>query len=309
MDGGAVPCIEVTGFSVDHESTCRYHTSVTVAGRGEWTFSVRWSQMETLVRDLRAAFPAMPETLNLPKYYFKTVDDGKLDARRQQLAEFWDGFLGWLSEHDAGIAGALMDTTAMQRVLREVEHNFAPSTLELRGGRVGGLLQQGSSSPPPAAAAAAAAAIAAPAVGERPAHSGHRGGGGSRGAVAAPRVSLGSERCIFSSRSGETVGKADFELIASLGEGSFGRVMLCRRTGRGPDGGALFAMKALDKERVLGDESLEVWKAGPAYPVLSLLTFVPSVSWQLVVFQMRFKNFAVVVFCRRTPSARRKSWR
>ena len=111
----AVPQIEVTGFSVDADSTCRYDTTVTLEGRGVWTFSVRWSQMEALVKDLHATFTEMPEDLSIPRYYFKTADRAKLDARRRQLAEFWAGTVRWMTDYNATGATYLMDTEAVQR--------------------------------------------------------------------------------------------------------------------------------------------------------------------------------------------------
>jgi hypothetical protein len=262
MDGGAVPCIEVTGFSVDDDSTCRYHTSVTVAGRGEWTFSVRWSQMETLVRDLRAAFPAMPETLNLPKYYFKTIDDGKLDARRQQLAEFWDGVLGWLSEHDAGIAGALMDTTAMRRFMREVEHNFAPS-------------------------------IAPPSIGgaEPEPEPGRGGGGGPRTPRAPPAVGGGAADPFFDEH--QRLSPDDFEALRTLGKGSFGKVLLVRKRD-GPGAGNLFAMKILQKRKVVARNQVEHTKAERS--VLQRMRHIPFIVNVHYAFQTDDSLFLVLDF-------------
>ncbi len=228
-EAAAVPFFEVLGFEVE-DGTCRYTISVLPSpGEDRLEVDVRWSEMETVVKELRGLFPEMPDELGLPKYYFKTTDDAKLEQRRQELSDFWDGFMRWIEGHSRTSAEQLLDSSPLQRMLEDA-HRIRDGTT-----------------------------VAAPAV--VGAHSVGSGGYSSRGegigALSAPRVSLGSERCLFSSRRGEMVGKADFELIASLGEGSFGRVMLCRRTGRGPDGGTLYAMKALDKERVLSDETLE----------------------------------------------------
>lgn len=64
----AVPSFEVSGFEVE-DGTCRYTTSVwTGPGKARLEVDLRWSEMETIVKDLRALFPAMPDELGLPKY-------------------------------------------------------------------------------------------------------------------------------------------------------------------------------------------------------------------------------------------------
>jgi hypothetical protein len=37
------------------------------------------------------------DACSLPKYYFKTTDDSKLEARRLQLVDFWDNLTRWVS--------------------------------------------------------------------------------------------------------------------------------------------------------------------------------------------------------------------
>jgi hypothetical protein len=264
-----VPVFDVMGFEVE-DGTCRYTISVLLGpGEDRLEVDVRWSEMETIVKELRELFPEMPVELGLPKYYFKTTDGAKLEQRRQELGEFWDGFMGWLEGHSRTSAEQLLDSSPLQRML---EHAH-----KIRGSSV----------------------VVAPTTGLSSVYSeGHGGSGGRSGQLSAPRVSLGSERCLFSSRRGEMVGKADFELITSLGEGSFGRVMLCRRKGHGPDGGTLYAMKALDKQRVLSDETLEENTAREK-EILALMTneSIPFCVGLKYAFQTPSNLYFVMDFC------------
>ena len=145
----AVPVFEVAAYDVE-DGTCWYSTSVVPhPGANRLEVAVRWSEMEAIVKELRAHYPAMPEALALPKYYFKTTDDAKLEQRCHELNEFWAGFMGWLEGQSTASAEGLLDTAPLQRMLADAEEISAVS------------------------------AIAAPAVGERPAHSGHRAVAGS----------------------------------------------------------------------------------------------------------------------------------
>jgi serine/threonine protein kinase len=204
------------------------------------------------------------------RYYFKTTDRAKLEQRRQELSDFWAGFMTWLEGHSRASAEQLLDSSPMQRMLQDAQQ-IRPTSQ-----------------------------IAAPVLGSLSAGGGgaHSGSGGGGGMLSAPRISLGSERCLFSSRRGEMVGKSDFELIASLGEGSFGRVMLCRRKGRGPDGGTLYAMKALDKERVLSDETLEE-NTEREKEILALMTnqSIPFCVGLKYAFQTPSNLYFVTDFC------------
>jgi hypothetical protein len=228
-----LPCFDVTGFTVDADSTCRYNTTVSHPCSGEWTFSVRWSQMETLVRDLHGVFVHMPEELNLPKYYFKTIDESKLEARRIQMQEFWDRMLQWLADDDPAAAAGLLGIKAMERFLHSVDHEF-------RGGPA-------LSGPPPIGCGAEPEPE--PAV---------RMGGGARPPRAPPPVvgggrdggyEAGSEPYFDEDRRTAPV-PDDFELLRTLGKGSFGKVLLVRKHD-GQHGGELFAMKILQKHKVV----------------------------------------------------------
>jgi len=206
--GPAPPRFTVPSFAVDAGSICRYSLEVEQRGAGRWVVPCRWSEMETVVREVRELFPALPAEITLPKYYFKTTDTAKLEQRRRELEGFWRALMAWLGEVAAGSAAGLLDEPPLRRLLEGGRH-----TAE------GGGQPEPEPEPEPE-----------PRSRSRPA-SPTRAGGSEP-----DRGSASSERCLYSSSRGESVGKADFELITALGEGSFGRVMLCRRSGRGADG-------------------------------------------------------------------------
>lgn len=54
----------------------------------------------------------------------------------------------------------------------------------------------------------------------------------------------------WNTQSSNTASLDDYERIKTLGTGSFGRVMLVQRK-TGPDAGKHFAMKILDKQKVI----------------------------------------------------------
>ena len=56
--------------------------------------------MEDLVKELHDACPSMPDSLALPKYYFKTVDEAKLHTRRVELQDFWEKLTDWSLAED-----------------------------------------------------------------------------------------------------------------------------------------------------------------------------------------------------------------
>jgi hypothetical protein len=256
----AVPQIEVTGFSVDPDSTCRYDTTVTLEGRGVWTFSVRWSQMETLVKDLHATFTSMPEDLNIPRYYFKTADSTKLDARRRQLAEFWASTIRWMTDYNATGATYLMDTEAVQRLLREVDHDFTE-------------------------------AVAPPGIAEPEPEAQYQSRSRPTTPRAAPAVGRAPSERYFDEH--HRLGPDDFEALRTLGKGSFGKVLLVRKRD-GQDGGKLFAMKILQKRKVVARNQVEHTKAERS--VLARMKHIPFIVNVHYAFQTDESLFLVLDF-------------
>ena len=245
----SVPQVEVTGFSVDADTTCRYETTVTLEGRGVWTFSVRWSQMETLVKDLHATYSSMPESLILPRYYFKTTDRAKLDARRRQLEDFWAGTIQWMTDVNATGATYLMDTEAVQRLLQDVDHDFREA-----------VAPPGIAAPEPE-----------PQYGSRSRPTTPR---------AAPPVRRGASERFFDEH--QRLGPEDFEPLRTLGKGSFGKVLLVRKRD-GQDGGKLFAMKILQKRKVVARNQVEHTKAERS--VLEKMKHIPFIVSVHYAFQ------------------------
>ena len=84
----AVPSFEVSGFEVE-DGTCRYTTSVLPRpGEARLEVDLRWSEMETVVKDLRALFPAMPDELGLPKYLVRCFSLLSTDQCRIEIL-YW----------------------------------------------------------------------------------------------------------------------------------------------------------------------------------------------------------------------------
>lgn len=254
------PQIEVTGFSVDRDSTCRYDTMVTLEGRGVWTFSVRWSQMETLVKDLHATFTEMPEDLELPRYYFKTTDSAKLDARRRQLEEFWAGTVHWMNEYNETGARYLMDTDAVQRLLRDVDHDFSE-------------------------------AVAPPGIAAPEPEPQYQSRSRPTTPRAAPAVGRAPPERYFDEH--HRLGPDDFEALRTLGKGSFGKVLLVRKRD-GQDRGKLFAMKILQKRKVVARDQVEHTKAERS--VLARMKHIPFIVNVHYAFQTDESLFLVLDF-------------
>jgi hypothetical protein len=112
-----VPTVDVRSFEVDDGSTCRYITSVLRRPGDHLEVAVRWSEMVTVVRELRELHPEIPGTLVLPRYFFKTTDSAKLEQRRQELNHFWTGLIEWLVHNENASAQGLLDTPPLQRML------------------------------------------------------------------------------------------------------------------------------------------------------------------------------------------------
>lgn len=115
------PTIEVVAAEVDPStSTCSYVLSVVPRlGAACVSSRVRWSEMEAIAKELRALYPAMPETLVLPNYWLSTTDPAKLEQRRRELAAFWHGLVEWLAgewKHDWQVKRFLA-SVPMQRLL------------------------------------------------------------------------------------------------------------------------------------------------------------------------------------------------
>lgn len=233
--------VEVPEHVTDGDGVVRYSLKF---GSDSAVSCVRWSQMESLIRDLRAELPEIPQALNLPRYYFKSSDPAKLEQRRSEVQDFWAGLTEWLGPR--GIS--LRRLPPVARLL---------DSARIAGGADG----YGSSSPPP-----------------RPADGGGGGGGGgarppppvgaavpppgppspppmssSAGARSVQRGESVGSPCLYASQRGESVSKDDFEVITALGEGAYGRVMLVKKRRGG--GHQLFALKAIQKRAIAGDES------------------------------------------------------
>ena len=229
-----LPCFDVESFRVDADSTCRYSTRVRMAGRGEWVFATRWSEMEALIKDLRALFTSMPENLVLPKYFFKTTDEAKLEARRLQLQEFWDETMNWLGQDDPASAVNLMETKPLARFLQSVEHEFHEEGV-------------GGAAPPPPVAG-----------GYEPEPEPQAAVGGRRPPRGRRAPSPADDTPFFNER--RKMAPSDFEALRTLGKGSFGKVLLVRKKS-GESGGQLFAMKILQKRKVVARNQVEHTRA------------------------------------------------
>ncbi len=116
----AGPIINVRSFEVDDGLTCRYMTSVLRHPGGDrLEVAVRWSEMESVVKELRRLHPELPDTLVLPRYFFKTTESTKLEQRRQELNHFWTGLMEWLGHNEPASAQGLLDTPPLQRMLAD----------------------------------------------------------------------------------------------------------------------------------------------------------------------------------------------
>eukprot|EP01047_Picozoa_sp_COSAG01_P110641 COSAG01_NODE_39456_length_476_cov_0.915119_1_plen_60_part_10 len=57
---------------------------------------------------------ACVDECSLPKYFFKTADDSKLEARRVQLVDFWDNLSHWVGP----ASSRLMSSQPMRDLLQ-----------------------------------------------------------------------------------------------------------------------------------------------------------------------------------------------
>jgi len=262
-----LPCFDVESFRVDADSTCRYSTRVRMAGRGEWVFATRWSEMEALIKDLRALFTSMPENLVLPKYFFKTTDEAKLEARRLQLQEFWDETMNWLGQDDPASAVNLMETKPLARFLQSVEHEFHEEGA-------------GGAAPPPPVAG-----------GYEPEPEPQAAVGGRRPPRGRRAPSPADDTPFFNER--RKMAPSDFEALRTLGKGSFGKVLLVRKKS-GESGGQLFAMKILQKRKVVARNQVEHTRA--ERNVLERMRDIPFIVGVHFAFQTEEQLFLVLDF-------------
>ena len=275
---------EVPSFIVEDGTTCRYLTVVrgVDAGAGEYRVYLRWSEMEGLVKELRATFPSMPDSLALPKYYFKTLDEAKLQTRREQLQDFWDALTDWVGQDRMH---SLLDSRPMQWLLSHetARHDSGDSRQDGyhprhdsadSGGFPSSDGSPGSRPPPPPSvsegggAAAAAAAAAAPPPPLSPATSEDE----------SPYFGSGRRK----------VAAESFELLSTLGKGSFGKVLLVRKK----DTGGIFAMKILQKRKVVARNQVEHTKAERS--VLERMRHIPFIVHVHWAFQTPENLFLVL---------------
>ena len=240
-EGPGEALVSVPSFAVEDGATCRYLTVVRspLPGEtgGEYHVEVRWSEMEQLVKDLRLGL-GMPESIQLPKYYFKTVDDAKLEMRRQELEAFWEGFLHWYGT-DGGRATEIVQSRPLQMLFQHETTKYVDS-----------------------------GAVPLP-------------------AVSAPTRGDTDDSPYF----GSGRRKADpdsFELLCTLGKGSFGKVLMVRKK----DTGGIYAMKILQKRKVVARNQVDHTRSERS--VLERMRHIPFIVHVHWAFQTPDNLFLVL---------------
>jgi len=223
---------------------------------------VRWSQMEALSKALHSAdgMPGFPDSVYVERKFFKTSDPDKLESRRLEVKVFFEQMMDWAQ--GCSRMEELLEKPAILAFLKdcEVMKDEPPRATPAITASERELIDAVSATPDSPAAARSA------------------------GAAESPGTTL------YSAAKGEQVSKRDFEIIATLGEGSYGKVALVRKKGDGK----LYAMKVLNKADLRAKGEVEHTKA--ERNILASMTGIPFTVDLYYAFQSSQSLYLVLDF-------------